>query len=165
MPPAYPSVKTVFYSDRLLKAVEDKVVEPFLAIVGSEYAKGVQLRMKNSPATGRVYKRGSRVHRASAPGEAPKPDTGDLVKSIRFRRRDHGTIRMVEIGSTKKHALYLEYGAARLSAPPTRIRRRRKQTGREARWVLYPRPSWGPEMVSLRARMPALLRRASRMRK
>jgi len=36
----------------------------------------------NEPKSGREYKRGSRVHRASAPGEAPGVDTGNLQNSI-----------------------------------------------------------------------------------
>src|SRR5262245_6267985 len=34
------------------------------------------------PKSGRVYKRGNRTHQASAPGEAPAIDTGNLANSI-----------------------------------------------------------------------------------
>ena len=165
MPPRSPSMKTVFAFDRLRQRIDTDVVNPFLTLAGTEYAKGVQIRMRNSPASGRVYPRGKRSHRASAPGQAPKPDSGRLVQSVRFQRRDHGSIKGVEVGSTVAYSLYLEFGAAKLAAPPKRIRRSRKQTGREARWILYPRPAWGPELQILKARMPELMRRASRMRR
>ena len=156
-----PSVKVVFSPEVVTRKVKP-VIRRFLAMVGAEYAKGVQMRMKNSPATGRVYRRGGVTHRASAKGEAPKPDTGALVKSVRFHVKADGPIPMVEIGSTKKYALPLEYGAAKLTRPPARVRRRRRQTGREARWILFPRPSWGPELESIRRRLPDLMRRAAR---
>lgn len=38
--------------------------------------------LNTGPKTGRVYKRGGRVHRASARGEYPASDTGNLARSI-----------------------------------------------------------------------------------
>jgi hypothetical protein len=163
--PAYPSMKTVFFTDRIITQVRRDVVDPFLDLVGVEFTNDLKRSMKNSPKTGRVYRRGRKTHRASAPGEPPAVDTGDLVKSIRWQRRNHGDLHVVEIGSTKKKSLYLEMGAAKLSRPPARVRRRRRQTGREARWILFPRPAWGPTGRRITARLPELLRRARRMRR
>lgn len=36
--------------------------------------------------SGTVYKRGNRTHQASAPGEPPKSDTGNLIRSIEVGR-------------------------------------------------------------------------------
>lgn len=38
--------------------------------------------LNSPPKTGRLYKRGGRVHRASAMGEYPASDTGNLARSI-----------------------------------------------------------------------------------
>lgn len=49
-------------------------------------AFSIERRVKTSmvgPKSGRVYKRGKRKHRASAPGETPAIDTGNLINSIR----------------------------------------------------------------------------------
>lgn len=39
-------------------------------------------RSMSEPKHGRLYRRGNRSHRASAPGEAPAIDTGNLINSI-----------------------------------------------------------------------------------
>jgi len=159
------NVKVVFYRDRLASQISEKVIVPFMTLVGAEYSNGVKERMRRSPATGRVYRRGKKTHRASSPGQAPRVDTGDLVKSVRFQLRKSGSKHIMEAGSNRKKAVHLEYGAARLSKKAPLVRRRRKQTGREARWILFPRPSWGPEMQTLRSKMPALMARASKMKR
>ena len=40
-----------------------------------------QIKMAAGSKTGRVYKRGNVLHQASAPGEAPAVDTGNLLNS------------------------------------------------------------------------------------
>ena len=40
-----------------------------------------QLKMATGPKTGRIYKYGNVLHQASAPGEAPAVDTGNLLNS------------------------------------------------------------------------------------
>ena len=44
----------------------------------------IKRAIEGPPKTGRVYKRGNIVHRASAPGEAPANDTGTLASAIAF---------------------------------------------------------------------------------
>ncbi len=44
-------------------------------------AERILVDILSQPGSGEVYKRGSRTHRASAPGEAPAPDTGRLRAS------------------------------------------------------------------------------------
>jgi hypothetical protein len=54
--------------------------------------------VQTSPATGKLYKRGSGWHQASAPGEPPAWDTGILFKSIQsfFESPEVGVI---EVGA------------------------------------------------------------------
>lgn len=60
--------------------------------------------------TGREYRRGSVVHKASAAGEAPASNTGALLSSI--------VSNIGEVGSTVKHGLYLELGTKRMDERP-----------------------------------------------
>jgi hypothetical protein len=144
-----------------------------MAALATEYANAVKLRMRNSPATGRVYpevrtklvKRGKRTvrvtlrgrptHRASAPGEAPAPDTGDLLRSVTWRVTRSGTAWRAEVGSRLRYAVCLEYGAARGV---------RGKSGRleSVRWVLFPRPAWGPALDDVRPLVGDVFARFSR---
>lgn len=83
------------------------------------------------PGTGRVYTTnfftrnrkaipyGTRSpHQASAPGEPPAPDTMELMNSIDYsmaRVRD-GT--EVDVGSTKDHSVYTEFGTQNMEPRP-----------------------------------------------
>lgn len=70
-------------------------------------AKTSLVRGKKS---GHVYKRGSKSHRASAPGEAPASDTGDLLS--------HVVSDVSEVGATVKHGLHLELGTDKMKPRP-----------------------------------------------
>lgn len=58
---------------------------------------------------------GYKVHRASAPGEAPAIDTGHLVNSFRVRMKDRTTA-IVEVRA--EQAAALEFGTGRIAARP-----------------------------------------------
>ncbi|MBX6352954.1 MAG: hypothetical protein IRZ10_06420 [Thermoflavifilum sp.] len=87
------------------------------ARAGERYAKD----LFSQPAHGRTYRRGGRVHVASAPGSPPAIDTGTLANSTRAEPVDDLTWR---ISFATEYAFYLEYGtrdmAARPFAKPTR---------------------------------------------
>lgn len=64
---------------------------------------------KNRAIVGYVF------HRASAPGEAPATDTGNLAGSIGARM----TGKLIgEVGSTAEYAAVLEFGGAHMAARP-----------------------------------------------
>lgn len=105
--------------------VNDRTPELFQkleAAVGEFIKKGVQhlggqVKAKmEAPKTGRMYGR----HQASAPGEPPAVDDGNLIGSITeiFPSTLEGLV-----GTNVEYAIYLEEGT---SAPATRARRRRK---------------------------------------
>lgn len=73
--------------------------------------------------TGRVYKRGSVTHRASAPGEAPASDTGRLLNSIHVDSQVtvERTALVAEVkagGADTKYAPMLEFGTSKMQARP-----------------------------------------------
>lgn len=67
--------------------------------------------------TGKVYKRRTISHRASAAGEYPKTDTGQLTRNIILKKEDksHYTV-----GSRRgaPHGFWLEFGTRFMAARP-----------------------------------------------
>lgn len=103
-----------------LKAMGPKLqAEVGKAVTGTalELQGDVKKRIQRGPASGRTYRKSNptRVHQASAPGQAPATDTGRLVSSITFDTQGPLT---ATIGSRLVYALWLEYGTSRMAARP-----------------------------------------------
>lgn len=97
----------------------------------------VRKAIQGPPKTGKEYprgKNGDKIHRASAPGEAPATDTGALVSSTYITKVDTFT---AAIGSRLQYAFYLEFGTTRME----------------------PRPSWVPAAEAAAPRLEKRLRR------
>ena len=109
-------------SDDVFQAADAAVMES-----AANLEAGVKLRMQQGPHTGKLYRRRSIVHRASAPNEAPAPDTGALLGSIYHEREGRLT---AVAGSRMAYAAYLEFGTTKI----------------------LPRPAWVPEVEEERPR-------------
>jgi hypothetical protein len=86
-----------------------------------EAVTDVRKAIQGPPKTGREYARGvnkDKVHRASAPGEAPATDTGALVSSIYNENRGKYSR---AIGSRLDYAYYLEFGTFKMAKRPSWI--------------------------------------------
>lgn len=108
-----------------LANMSDDIAEQVGLVVmqtAAEIEAGVKLRMSTGKATGRIYRRGGVSHQASAPGEAPAPDSGVLRGSIYHERT--GPLSAVA-GSRLAYASYLEFGTRNIA----------------------PRPAWIPEVL------------------
>ena len=68
------------------------------------------------PKTGRIYRRRSVEHQASAPGEAPASDTGRLVNSIRTRYENDYMTGIV--AASTAYATVLEFGTLKMEPRP-----------------------------------------------
>ena len=68
--------------------------------------------------TGRAYKRGAKIHTASAPGEFPKTDRGELVRSITTNIVDKNTVVGGQIIASADHAEALEFGTTKMKKRP-----------------------------------------------
>jgi HK97 gp10 family phage protein len=90
-------------------------LEEAATIVQSE----AQRLVADPPKSGRVYvkSRPRRIHRASAPGQAPATDLGNLIASIIVDRADlpRGRIR---IAATAAYAKHLEFGTRKMAPRP-----------------------------------------------
>jgi hypothetical protein len=72
--------------------------------------------IENTPKSGRVYRRRGVTHQASAPGEPPASDTGNLVNA---RRIDlHPETLSGKLIWSSEHAWFLEHGTRHMDARP-----------------------------------------------
>ena len=60
----------------------NKATDRGVVATASEIQREAILSISSRPSMGESYKRGSKTHVASKPGDAPNTDTGTLVKSI-----------------------------------------------------------------------------------
>ena len=74
-----------------------------------------QMAIMNPPKSGRIYRRGNVAHQASAPGEAPATDTGNLVNSAYTKKLGDSDY---ETGFTAEYAAALEFGTAKIEPRP-----------------------------------------------
>lgn len=85
-------------------------------------ASKVTSKMIHSPRGGRTYKRGGKLHKASAPGEPPAVDTGQLIHSVDYNIVNKKEQTTGKVGVMKrdvaKQAEALEYGTSKMRARP-----------------------------------------------
>ena len=91
----------------------------------------IKQNIQHGGRSGIIYKRGKNItHQASAPGEYPKTDTGELISRANFKlgiiERNRNRVRG-EIGSAAPHAKYLEYKPAASGGRPWLSRALREQ--------------------------------------
>lgn len=93
-------------------------VRPAVSRVVRKTAFDLEAEVKNEmrgPKSGRLYRRGSRTHQASAPGQAPAVDFGQLINSIQV---EHVSDTTSKVGTSIEYAMPLEFGSRRVAARP-----------------------------------------------
>lgn len=95
----------------MLQAVRAATVTGLVRGTEAVRAEAVSL-INTGPKTGRIYGR----HQASAPGESPAGDTGDLARKI-GTEVDPGTLTGT-ITFSSAHARFLEYGTVKMAPRP-----------------------------------------------
>ena len=67
--------------------------------------------------SGKVYEKYNprRTHKASAPGEAPASDTGNLVRNIRVVQENKD---LIKVESNASYSQFLEFGTSKMLARP-----------------------------------------------
>lgn len=101
---------------RLSKDME----QPFREVVqgGAQLIRGDAIKdIQTGSKTGKVYEKYNprRTHRASAPGESPASDTGNLVRNIRVKQN---TPDEVFVESNAPYSSYLEFGTSKMLPRP-----------------------------------------------
>lgn len=109
-------------TDRVIRKLQQIPMDMRSGIGQALGASVVQLdayakqQIQGGGRSGRVYRRGRVTHQASAPGEYPKTDTGQLVASLFFRV---GSDKLSAFFGTKlAYGKYLEFGTSRMKARP-----------------------------------------------
>lgn len=94
-----------------------KDVDTGLAKMAYSIDREAKKSIQGGARSGRVYKRRSITHKASAPGEPPKTDTGQLVRNITVRRL---SLASYDVGSRKgaPHGYFLEFGTRNMMPRP-----------------------------------------------
>lgn len=110
---------TVEYDERKLNQIirqHPAQADEWLNGVAVQMENEMKLSMTSSPATGKTYRRGQgRVHVASSEGNAPRPDMGALLASIRTVKR--GRLHY-EHRDGVEYGIYLEFGTERMGVRP-----------------------------------------------
>ena len=103
-----------------LKTLQKDLEPDFQEIVkgGAQLIRGEAIKSIQSGAkSGIVYEKYNprRTHRASAPGEAPASDTGNLVSKIIIRQDGKDK---TNVESNAHYSAYLEYGTSKMEPRP-----------------------------------------------
>ncbi|MDX2334609.1 hypothetical protein [Brevundimonas vesicularis] len=105
---------------RALDKMTDRAAENGLRSALGEGETILKRNILAQEGTGRIYTRGGRKHQASAPGQSPALDTGNLRANTNadLDLREEGTDLVGEIVSNTEYSEALERGTERMAARP-----------------------------------------------
>ena len=106
------TIQALYAKEKTLESKIDVAIRSGAVKVLNE----TQSLMKQSTKSGTEYKRGSKTHTSSAPGQAPAVDTGTLVRSIQSLKSIYGDGWLV--GTSIEYGKHLEFGTKNMSARP-----------------------------------------------
>lgn len=109
-------------ADKLIRQLKALPIE-LRAGIGTALAVSViqmdayaKQKIQGGGRSGRAYRRRTVTHQASAPGEFPKSNTGQLVASLYFKVAADKLSAF--FGTKLNYGTYLEYGTTRMKARP-----------------------------------------------
>ena len=107
--------KAIEALDKVKEDLEKEMQDVLLGggqLIRTEAIRSIQQGSKS----GKTYKKynPTRIHKASAPGEAPASDTGFLVSNIRVKAQKD----FVEVRSEASYSKFLEYGTSKMLPRP-----------------------------------------------
>lgn len=94
-----------------------KVLDQLLSKAAYKTHSVCVIEIQQGQKSGLYYMRGGKTHKASAAGEYPATDTGQLVRNITVEREGFSNY---TVGSRKgaPHGFWLEFGTSRMDARP-----------------------------------------------
>ena len=113
-------VKGLKKAQDALKSLEKDLEQPFREVIlgGAQLIRGEAIKsIQTGPKSGRIYEKYNprRTHQASAPGQAPASDTGNLVSQIIVRPKNTDE---VAVESNALYSSFLEFGTSKMLARP-----------------------------------------------
>ena len=113
-------VKGLKKAQDALKNLEKDLEQPFREVIlgGAQLIRGEAIKsIQTGPKSGRIYEKYNprRTHQASAPGQAPASDTGNLVSQIIVRPKNPDE---VAVESNALYSIFLEFGTSKMLARP-----------------------------------------------
>lgn len=108
------NIRTKFNRIPAIQASIRPTVSQVVRKTAHDVEANVKLEMR-APKSGRLYRRGSGTHQASAPGQAPAVDFGQLINSIQVENVSELTSL---VGTNTEYAMALEYGSRRVAPRP-----------------------------------------------
>jgi HK97 gp10 family phage protein len=108
-------MSVIWNGSRVMDAVRAATVQGLNRGVEDVANEAVSLIL-NTPKSGRIYRRNGVSHQASAPGEPPASDTGQLVASVTTSVDETSLTGNVNFGSD--HSACLEYGTSKMEPRP-----------------------------------------------
>ena len=113
-------VKNLEQTLRKFNALDKDLKEPFREVVkgGAQFIRGEAIKsIQTGPKSGRLYEKYNprRTHRASAPGQPPASDTGNLVRNIKVNQKNKD---VAEVQSNAPYSAFLEFGTSKMLARP-----------------------------------------------
>lgn len=104
---ASPEAHKVIAEVKDIKRKHKKALRSAMHDIGRKSQKDVRKNIALGRKSGRLYKVGGRVHRSSAPGEAPAFLSGDLSRSVKYDVTGH---KKTTFGYMEEYGFYLEKG-------------------------------------------------------
>ena len=103
-----------------LRRLEKNMEQPFREVVmgGAQLIRGEAIKsIQTGAKSGRIYEKYNprRTHRASAPGQAPASDTGNLVSKIIVKQKSKN---VTQVESGADYSKFLEYGTSKMEPRP-----------------------------------------------
>ena len=113
-------VKNLEQTLRKFNALDKDLKEPFREVVkgGAQFIRGEAIKsIQTGPKSGRLYEKYNpkRTHRASAPGQSPASDTGNLVRNIKVNQKNKD---VAEVQSNAPYSAFLEFGTSKMLPRP-----------------------------------------------
>ena len=108
--------KVLSQLDKLEKDMEipfQEIVKGGGQLIRTEAIKSIQTGAKSGVMYQKYNPR--REHRASAPGQSPASDTGNLVSKITVKQK---SLNVVHVESNADYSAFLEYGTSKMEARP-----------------------------------------------
>ena len=103
-----------------LRRLEKNMEQPFREVVmgGAQLIRGEAIKsIQTGAKSGRIYEKYNprRTHRASAPGQAPASDTGNLVRNIAVKMESRDQVAVV---SSAPYSQFLEFSTSKMLPRP-----------------------------------------------